>query len=80
VFLRNGSGAPLPFAPFVNCENNTRRAALLVNWINAKLHADIIESVPLINVDDFWPRFFQLLLLTAWFESHFDFFAQPSLL
>src|SRR4029077_6687103 len=65
------------FRPFVNGENNTRCAALLVNWINAKLHADIIESVPLINVDDFLARFLQLLFADRLVESHFDFFAQP---
>ena len=45
------------FHAFVDGENNSRRPAFLVNRIDAKLNADIVEASSLINFDDFLARF-----------------------
>ena len=61
---------------FVDSVNNARCPALLVDWIYSKLNADVREAAPLINFDDFLPRFFQLLFVDRLVQFQFDFFAQ----
>ena len=63
------------FNAFVNCVNHARRAALLVNWIDAKLNADVSESSSLIDFDDLLACFLQLLFINRLVEFQFDFFA-----
>ena len=46
-----------------------------VNWFYAELHADIREAMRLINFDDFFARFFQILFFDRLIELQFDFFA-----
>ena len=61
---------------FIDCENNARCATLFINRINTKLNANVSESLPLIHVDDFLTRFFQLLFVNRAVEWQFDFFPQ----
>src|SRR5206468_1676416 len=68
--------ADRPFHSFVDSENNTRRAAFLIDWIDAKLNADVVVASSLINFDNFLARFLQLLFVYRLVEFQFDFFAQ----
>src|SRR5262245_583618 len=61
---------------FIYRENDTRRAAFLVDWIDAELNTDVVESVSLINFDDFFARLFECLIINRTVELHFDLFAQ----
>ena len=60
---------------FADRVHDARRAAFLVNWIDAKLNADISVSSSLINFDDFLARFLQLLFVYRLVKLQFDFFA-----
>ena len=64
------------FRSFVHSENHPRRPTLLINWFHTELHADIREAVGLINFDDFFAPFFQVLFSDRVVEFQFDFFAQ----
>ena len=64
------------FDAFSHSENDPRCSAFLVDWIHSKFNADVIESVPLIDFDDFLPRFLECLFVNRLVQSHFDFFAQ----
>ena len=64
------------FHPFGDGENHARRATFLVNWIDAKLDADVGESSSLIYFDYFLARFLQLLFVNWLVKSQLDFFAQ----
>src|SRR5215831_13771688 len=60
----------------VHRENDTRRAAFLVDWIHAEFNADVVVSMPLVNFDDFLARLLECLLVNGMIELHLDHFAQ----
>jgi len=63
------------FRSFVHGVNDPRRSLLLVNRIHTELRADIGEAVRLVNFDDFFARFLQLLFFDRLVELQVDFFA-----
>src|SRR4030095_14506884 len=62
---------------FVDRENDPRCTAILIDGIDAKLNANVIVAVALINLDHLLARFLEKLLVDRLVDFQFDFFAEP---
>ena len=61
---------------FIDRVNHARGSALLFNGIDPELHIHIVESAPLIYVDDFLTALFQSLFVHRLVDLDLNFFAK----
>ena len=59
-----------------NRVNDARRPTALVNRLDPEVHSNIGETLTLISIDDFLPRFLQIVLVDRCVEFHSDFLAK----